>query len=94
MTAVVGAPRVWLRLEGLAVLALAVLLGGGYFAYDKGVSALRERFEPAPDYKGTGSGSVLIEGVPSGPGVGTTTTSTCSGRTTHPCSRGAVATPR
>lgn len=47
---------------GLAVLlALAVLLGGGYFAYDKGVSALRERFEPAPDYKGTGSGSVLIE---------------------------------
>jgi hypothetical protein len=26
VTAVVGAPRVWLRLEGLAVLALAVLL--------------------------------------------------------------------
>lgn len=46
----------------LAVLiALAVLAGGAYFAYDRGMEALRGRFEPVPDYTGTGSGSVLIE---------------------------------
>jgi UPF0755 protein len=46
----------------LAVLiALAVLAGGAYFAYDRGMEALRGRFDPAPDYTGAGSGSVLVE---------------------------------
>jgi UPF0755 protein len=46
----------------LAVLiAFAVLAGGAYFAYDRGMEALRGRFDPAPDYSGTGSGSVLVE---------------------------------
>jgi UPF0755 protein len=46
----------------LAVLvALAVLAGGAYFLYDAGTAALRDRFAPAPDYAGTGSGSVLVE---------------------------------
>jgi UPF0755 protein len=46
----------------LAVLiALAVLAGGAYFAYDRGMEALRDRFDPAPDYAGTGSGSVMVE---------------------------------
>ena len=46
----------------LAVLiALAVLVGGGYFAVTKGIDMVRERFSPAPDYSGSGSGSVLIE---------------------------------
>jgi UPF0755 protein len=42
-------------------LALAVLLGGAYFVYDRGLSALRDQFAPPPDYKGTGSGSVVVE---------------------------------
>jgi UPF0755 protein len=50
------------RLGCLAVLvAFAVLAAGAYFAYDTAVSAWRDRFAPAPDYSGTGSGSVMIE---------------------------------
>jgi UPF0755 protein len=46
----------------LAVLiALAVLFGGAWFAYDKGVEVLRDTFAPAPDYEGNGTGSVLVE---------------------------------
>ncbi len=46
----------------LAVLiALAILAGGAYFAYDRGMEALRDRFDPAPDYSGTGKGTVLVE---------------------------------
>ena len=50
------------RLGCLAVVvALALLAAGGYFAYDRAVSALKDRFDPPADYSGTGSGSVLIE---------------------------------
>jgi UPF0755 protein len=46
----------------LAVLiALAILAGGAYFAYDRGMEALRDRFDPAPDYTGTGTGTVVVE---------------------------------
>ena len=46
----------------LAVLiALAILAGGAYFAYDRGMEALRDRFDPAPDYSGTGTGTVVVE---------------------------------
>lgn len=46
----------------LAVLiALAILAGGAYFAYDRGMEALRDRFDPAPDYTGTGTGAVVVE---------------------------------
>lgn len=46
----------------LAVLvAMAVLAAGGFFAYDAGMAALRERFAPPPDYSGKGTGSVLVE---------------------------------
>lgn len=46
----------------LAVLiAFAVLAAGGWFAYDRGMEFLRGRFDPAPDYAGAGTGSVLIE---------------------------------
>ncbi|HEX6248353.1 MAG TPA: endolytic transglycosylase MltG [Nocardioidaceae bacterium] len=46
----------------LAVLiAMAVLAAGAWFVFDTGVAALRDRFDPAPDYKGSGEGSVLIE---------------------------------
>lgn len=44
-----------------ALVALAVLLGAGYFAATVGYHALKERFSPPPDYAGTGSGSVLVE---------------------------------
>ncbi|WP_030251621.1 endolytic transglycosylase MltG [Streptomyces violens] len=40
-----------------AVVVLAVLAGGGYLAYD--------RFGPAPDYEGAGTGSVQVE-IPDG----------------------------
>ena len=43
------------------VLAFAVLAAGAYFAYDQGMTLLRERLEPAPDYSGAGSGSVVVE---------------------------------
>lgn len=50
------------RLGCLAVLvAMAVLVGGVYFAWDAGVSALKSRFDPPADYTGVGSGSVLVE---------------------------------
>lgn len=53
------------RRNGLGCLgvlvALAVLVGGAYFAFDTAMSALRDRFDPAPDYSGTGSGSVVVE---------------------------------
>ena len=46
----------------LAVLvALAVVLGGGYFAYDRGMAFLKDKFAPPPDYSGSGSGSVMVE---------------------------------
>ncbi len=43
------------------VLALAVLLGGGYLAYSFGVSALRDQLAPPADYSGKGSGRVLVQ---------------------------------
>ena len=43
------------------MLALAVLLGGGYLAYSFGVSALKDRLSPPEDYSGAGSGKVLVE---------------------------------
>jgi peptidoglycan lytic transglycosylase G len=45
----------------LAVLiALAVLLGGGFVVYSYGLSALKARLSPPPDYSGSGSGKVLV----------------------------------
>ena len=45
----------------LAVLiALAVLLGGGFAVYSYGLSALKERLSPPPDYSGSGAGKVLV----------------------------------
>jgi UPF0755 protein len=50
------------RLGCLAVLlALVVLLGGGYLAYSYGMGALKEKLSPPPDYRGAGSGRVLVE---------------------------------
>lgn len=43
------------------LLVLAVLVGGAYFAVNAGMSALRDRFDPAPDYSGAGTDSVLVE---------------------------------
>ncbi|HSE08202.1 MAG TPA: endolytic transglycosylase MltG [Nocardioidaceae bacterium] len=43
------------------VLAFAVLAGGAYFAYDRGMSILRDHFSPPPDYTGAGSGSAVVE---------------------------------
>ncbi|CAA9364225.1 MAG: FIG004453: protein YceG like [uncultured Nocardioidaceae bacterium] len=43
------------------LLALALLAGGAYFAFNAGVDALQERFNPPEDYSGDGSGSVLVE---------------------------------
>jgi len=46
----------------LAVLiALAVLVGGGYVVYSYGLTALKDRLSPPPDYSGTGTGRVLVE---------------------------------
>jgi UPF0755 protein len=46
----------------LAVLiALAVLVGGGYFAFSYGLTAIKEKLSPPPDYAGKGSGQVLVE---------------------------------
>lgn len=46
----------------LAVLiALAVLVGGGYLAYSYGMDAIKDRFSPPPDYSGPGTGSVVVE---------------------------------
>jgi UPF0755 protein len=38
-----------------------VLAAGAYFAFDAGVEALRDRFNPPEDYAGEGTGSVLVE---------------------------------
>jgi UPF0755 protein len=43
------------------LIALAVLVGGGYLAVSYGVSAIKDRLSPPPDYSGTGSGRVLVE---------------------------------
>lgn len=43
------------------ILAMAVLAAGAWFVLDTGMSALRDRFDPAPDYSGKGTGSVLVE---------------------------------
>lgn len=46
----------------LAVLiALGVLVGGGYLAATTGIEALKDRFSPAADYEGPGQGKVLVE---------------------------------
>jgi len=46
----------------LAVLiALAVLVGGGFLAYTVGVSALKDRLQGPEDYPGPGTGSVVVE---------------------------------
>ena len=50
------------RLGCLAVLvALAVLVSGGYLAYSFGMGALKDRLSPPEDYQGSGSGKVLVE---------------------------------
>ncbi|MGZ5418359.1 MAG: endolytic transglycosylase MltG [Nocardioides sp.] len=43
------------------LLAMAVLLGGVYFAATTGLNALKDRFSPPEDYAGTGSGKALVE---------------------------------
>jgi UPF0755 protein len=49
----------------LAVLiAVAVLLGGGFLAYSFGMSALKDRLSGPEDYQGTGTGKVLVEVKP------------------------------
>jgi UPF0755 protein len=46
----------------LAVLiAVAVLVGGGYVVYAVGISALKEKLSPPPDYTGHGTGKVVVE---------------------------------
>ena len=46
----------------LAVLvALAVLVGGGYLAYSYGLAALKDRLSGPEDYTGTGTGQVVVE---------------------------------
>jgi UPF0755 protein len=49
----------------LAVLiAFAVLAGGGYLLFSLGMGVLKDRFTSAPDYHGTGTGSVVVEVKP------------------------------
>lgn len=43
------------------IIALAILLGGGYLVYDRGISVLKDKLAPPPDYSGQGSGSVVVE---------------------------------
>jgi UPF0755 protein len=46
----------------LAVLvALAILVGGGYYALTTGVGALKDRLSGPEDYPGPGAGQVLVE---------------------------------
>ena len=46
----------------LAVLiAFAVLLGGGYVVYSVGISALKDKLSPPPDYSGSGTGRAVVE---------------------------------
>jgi UPF0755 protein len=53
------------RRNGLGCLAVLVAFGllaaGGWFAYDAGRAWLADRFDPAEDYAGRGTGSVVIE---------------------------------
>ena len=43
------------------LIALAIVLGGGYLAYDRGLAILKDKLAPPPDYSGSGSGSVVVE---------------------------------
>jgi UPF0755 protein len=43
------------------LLALAVLLGGGYVAYSVGLSTLKDKLSPPPDYSGNGTGRAVVE---------------------------------
>lgn len=43
------------------LLALAVLVGGGYLAYSYGMSAIKDRLSGPEDYSGEGTGRVLVE---------------------------------
>jgi UPF0755 protein len=46
----------------LAVLvALAVLVGGGYLAYSYGMTAIKDKLSGPEDYSGGGTGQVLVE---------------------------------
>lgn len=46
----------------LAVLiSLAVLIGAAFVVYTFGLSALKQKLSPPPDYSGTGTGSVVVE---------------------------------
>lgn len=58
-----GGPRWWRHASGcLAVLlALAVLVAGGFFAYSQGKDALEGWLAPPADYPGPGTGRVLVE---------------------------------
>jgi UPF0755 protein len=59
----------------LAVLvAAAILVGGGLLAYHYGLGALKDFFRPPPDYKGAGSGRVLVQvrGGDTAPDIGRT----------------------
>ena len=43
------------------LVALAVLVGGGYLAYSYGLSALKDRLSGPEDYTGAGTGLVVVE---------------------------------
>ncbi len=43
------------------LVALVVLVSGGYLAYSFGMGALKDRLSPPEDYQGSGSGKVLVE---------------------------------
>ncbi len=43
------------------LLALAVLVGGGYLAYSYGMTAIKDRLSGPEDYSGSGTGQVLVE---------------------------------
>jgi UPF0755 protein len=43
------------------LLALAVLVGGGLVAYSYGLTALKDKLSPPPDYEGSGTGKVLVQ---------------------------------
>jgi UPF0755 protein len=45
------------------IIALGVLVGGGYLAATTGIEAIKDRFDttPAADYDGPGKGKVMIE---------------------------------
>ena len=45
------------------IIALGVLVGGGYFAATTGIEAIKDRFNlsPAADYEGPGKGKVVVE---------------------------------